>query len=255
MAAPFKWYDRLVGSRPVVRIPAYATAGYFTGKFGSQLIGSVLTNLMRSRGMAFDENEVNDWLSKPQTSETMGVIGALLGGVAGAKPNWRAKSFGEFTKSIYDPQSVAKNTTEVPYYMAQGPGKSYADNREAYAEKTAFTETLDADEDDDPIFTQNKIPVYHSLSTINDDPFLDDDSKSTVLKSIYGADNKTSGLISGKQLMTGALRAGAAYVPAYYFGKTVGSILALPEDVSHKVSMFGGLASAIYNSGIVKQDF
>ena len=100
-------------------------------------------------------------------------------------------------------------------------------------------------------FLGERIPVKHSIDLINSDPFLTFDQKAQTEAVIANAEQRRSGLVSGKALASSALRLGAGFVPAYYFGKGVGSLLALPPDTTRTLSRIGGIAGAVLNSGII----
>lgn len=103
-------------------------------------------------------------------------------------------------------------------------------------------------------FDGRTVPVRTTIDLINQDPFLDLEDKKIVNGLIVDSNNGFSaGKTSGQSLMNTAVKAGIGYGASYLFGKGIGSLLSLPPEQTKTLSQVGGLAGAIYNSGILRQ--
>lgn len=95
------------------------------------------------------------------------------------------------------------------------------------------------------------IVVQDARQTVDHDPYLDPFAKSKVNGVLEIADDKRTGLISKHQLTKGALRTGANFLTAYTAGRVLGGILGLPKHQQKTFSKYGGIANAVWNSGLL----
>lgn len=103
----------------------------------------------------------------------------------------------------------------------------------------------------DPLVGQH-IPISYSLDLIQRDPFIRGRDKMMVSSIIQGSE-EDSGLTNGRGIISTAIRAGVGFVPAYAFGRVISNVAALSPTQASDLSMAGGLAGAIYNTGIIQE--
>jgi len=102
-------------------------------------------------------------------------------------------------------------------------------------------------------FTVDRIPVNHAREVLQNDPFLSTDQKGQVLAIIdnAGYNNKT-GKASTTDLAAGAIRAGFGLAGGAVAGYVLGNLFAMPTAVTRALSLAGGVAGALLNTGVVK---
>jgi len=99
-------------------------------------------------------------------------------------------------------------------------------------------------------FTSRVIPVDISMHIIQSDPYLSLDEKTTVNTLLSKADEEDTGAASGASITGAALRAGIGFLPAYGLGRVATTALGMGAKKSKAISLLGGLASGLYNSGM-----
>ena len=99
-------------------------------------------------------------------------------------------------------------------------------------------------------FTEN-VPVHQARNIIHRDPFLSLGDKVTVDGIIGGTPEGDSGMTSGFSLTDTAIKAGVGAVAGFAFGKTMGNLFSLEDESIDRLSRYGGVAGAIYNTGIL----
>jgi hypothetical protein len=96
------------------------------------------------------------------------------------------------------------------------------------------------------------VPLSHSSELIETDPYLNNRQKGVILNIFdHTAEGGRSGLVSARELASGAVRAGFGYGAGSVAGLVLGSIFSLPTRVTQKLSQIGGIANAVVNTGIV----
>ena len=101
--------------------------------------------------------------------------------------------------------------------------------------------------------TVDRIPVNHARELLQNDPFLSMDQKGQVLAIIDNAGyNTRTGKASTTDLAAGAIRAGFGLVGGAVAGYVLGSLFALPTAVTRTLSLAGGIAGALVNTGVIK---
>ncbi len=238
---PLKIFYGLTDKMPPIASTALGGAlGGLGGYYGSK----ALTNLAISLMFANKPPEVRKQILNSVTQNSkLSRIGAIVGALGGAYfSGGRDLDFGDwgrFKNSLLD-KEYWKNKNNLNTRV--NTFKNKLDNK-YYTTKLASEINM---------YTSDIIPIKQSLDLIDKDVFLDPFAKNTTADLIFGAEKKESGLTSGKDLTRSAIRAGIAFAPAYAFGSGVGSILGLPPAVRDRVSLVGGLAAAVFNSGILK---
>ena len=102
-------------------------------------------------------------------------------------------------------------------------------------------------------YSSNHIPVHGAIGVIERDPFLTMGQKKTINGFIGGTPEGTSGNISGQTIANVAVKAGVGGLTGFAFGKTMGNLFALETEQINRLAQFGGVAGAIYNTGILNE--
>jgi len=106
------------------------------------------------------------------------------------------------------------------------------------------------DYDPSPFF--GSIDKDTSADVLKSDLFLNPIERESVLGILGRAPETSPGTTSKYNLTRGALRSGAAFVPAYAFGRIAGAILGAPLKQARALSGLGALAYAIRSSGVTE---
>jgi hypothetical protein len=102
-------------------------------------------------------------------------------------------------------------------------------------------------------FTVDRIPLDHTREVLQNDPFLSMDQKGQALAIIDNTGyNTKTGKASASDLAAGAIRAGFGLAGGAVAGYVLGSLFALPTAVTRSLSLAGGVAGALINTGVVK---
>ena len=256
---PAKAYRATVGAHPLIETGALtaggAAAGYFGAGLAKNLLGGVAGMIPGDTG-----TQLQEWLADPENESTLrnrlALIGGALGGGYGLAKNL------DFGGGL---GGAARSMTEAGYWDEPENRKRLLQNRLAtllsrrYRYKkfqwdrgkvAADMGTLAAG---DPFF-QLETPVRQSLTTLSVDPFLSNSQKFQTQGLLLTSNNgQTAGFTSGHSLMKSALQAGVGFGTAYLFGQVAGRLLSLPSDTVKNLSLVGGLAGALVNTGIFKE--
>jgi hypothetical protein len=102
-------------------------------------------------------------------------------------------------------------------------------------------------------FTVDRIPVEHTRELLQNDPFLSTRQKGQVLAIIDNTGyNTQTGNASMTDLTAGAIRAGFGLAGGAVAGYVLGNLFLLPTTVTRALSLAGGVAGALINTGVVK---
>ena len=104
----------------------------------------------------------------------------------------------------------------------------------------------------DPAPFFGSIDKGSSEDVLRSDLFLNPRERESVLGILSRSPETNPGKTSEFNLTRGALRAGAAFVPAYAFGRITGAILGAPLKTAKALSGLGALAYAIRSSGVTE---
>lgn len=240
---PFKAAGKLRDSmNPGTKIALGTAAGAAAGYTMTPALANMIIGLMFLNRSEEERARIYEMVSNNSRLRGIGTfIGAIGGGVLGGGLDLDFRNGWEGVKnSLKENDYFLKNR---PNYLQERTNKQLANrDRIWYTSKQAS-------EFNDPYY-QEIIPIRNSLDILTNDAYLKPYQRRAAADLIYGAENKDTGLTSGKKLTRSALKAGIGFVPAYAFGKTVGGILGLPPVVTTRMSMLGGLAAATINSGI-----
>ncbi len=259
---PHKAYRATIGAHPLIEVPALAGAGAATGYLGAglaqSLLGRIAGGLPGEMGAGAQE-----WLADPENQRTlrerMAAIGAALGGSYGVAKNVDTGSgWGGAAKSLTEGDYWERHPEARAGLLQRRLGellsrryqlKKFRWDRGRQLEASDIGELAAGD----PFF-QTETPIRQSLTYIGVDPFLSNSQKYQTQGLLVNANNgQTAGYTSGRSLMRSALKAGVGFGTAYLFGHVAGNVLALPAATVKNLSLAGGLAGALVNTGIFKE--
>jgi len=230
-------------NHPAVKLPLYGGAAYLVGKYGSKAIGKMLMELSMSHKPPEFQEKMRKEYGKNQNLFTKVVpyVGLLGGATVAVAPHMDTKhGMGNFFRSISDSSYWDKNPS-----WTKGRTKGALNKiRDWFWKKSNFIDEFDLP------YTRDNIPISYSLDLIKSDDYLDVYKKNELTTIITGAENSDSGITSGQKLTQSAIRMGKAAVPAYLFGRSVGTMLGLPKPISTRLGKIGGIAAATIKSGI-----
>jgi hypothetical protein len=97
-----------------------------------------------------------------------------------------------------------------------------------------------------------RIPLSFSMDLLQSDPFLREPEK-TVTTSILQGSEDGSGLTNGQAIARTSVRAGVGFIPSNAFGRVMTGLAGLPKEDAKRFSLAGGVAGAIYNTGLIQE--
>jgi hypothetical protein len=275
--APFRAYNRTVGKSPLLDAGVRGAAGAAAGYYGATALHKLLTGISTDkvsdedlaklspaeRQKALQRNAVIDKWEKSGRIDKIKRMYALAGGGLaastpliqsisshhGVKDNLsklinKEKFFDDNPEAAQLEISEAKDKDAIPFTAGSGgfeAGRTRHAGRNLY--KTSALQTF---------FSQN-VPVHQARQMIQRDPFLTLGEKTTVDGIIGGTPEGDSGMTSGASIASTALKAGVGAVGGFALGKTLGNLFALESEHIDRLSQYGGVAGAIYNTGILNR--
>jgi hypothetical protein len=239
---PFKrYYDIEKHINPGVGAFVGGAIGGGIGYYGSKHLVNLAIRLMFANLPKDKRAEiVSQVQNNPRLARIGGTIGAIGGMYFGGARDFDTSNWKGFVRSLYDKD----------YWKTKKPLEQRLADFRKKIQSGWYTSKQGSVVGG---YNSSIIPISQSLDLIDDDRFLNPYQKNVTADLIFGAENKDSGLTSGKNLTRSAIKAGIGFAPAYAFGKGVGSILGLPPPVRDRFSMVGGLAAAVANSGVLNQ--
>ena len=78
--------------------------------------------------------------------------------------------------------------------------------------------------------------------------------KAAVNGIIGGTSDGESGMTSGEKLADSAIKVGFGAATGFAFGKTMGTLFALDDPQVKRLSQYGTVAGALFNSGILNKE-
>lgn len=249
-------YHNTIGSRPIAESTLLAALMGYGAYKGAPLVAKPL---MRAFMPGASEREVEMALADARREGRMGNVQKILGasaGVAGAaypflkSTNFRA-GWGPGVRSYLGKDFYSKDEPAAKYDRAVHR-KGVVDREKAklqtIPDNYSFREGSAGFQD--PL-VGTRIPVSYSLDLLQKDPFLREPEKAIASSLVQGSEEE-SGITSGKSIAQTALRAGVGFVPAYAFGKVMTGLAGMPQPAAENASLAGGIAGAIYNTGILQ---
>jgi hypothetical protein len=103
-------------------------------------------------------------------------------------------------------------------------------------------------------FLSENVPIRAAQNVIHRDPFLTMGQKATVNGIIGGTADGDTGLTSGEKLADSAIKVGFGAAAGFAFGKTLGTLFAFDEPEVRRMSQYGTVAGALFNSGILNKE-
>jgi hypothetical protein len=250
-----KTYQKHIGSRPVLEsLLAGGALGY-----GAYKATPFISRKLMERFMAgASDQEIEHALQDAKREGRMADVGKTLG-IAGAAtgalyPFLKRTNFsgsaGDAVRSYLGGGFYSQNEP-IAKYNRQAHRKGAMDRVRERHNPIPIPGIPKSASFQDPL-VNSRIPVSYSLDLLNSDPFLREQDK-VITSAILEGSEEGSGITSGKGIIRTAIRAGVGFVPAYAFGKVITGIADMPEPAAKRLSLAGGLAGAIYNTGIIQE--
>ena len=257
-------YENTVGQYPIAEAALGAGVGGVGGYLGGNLLAKQTLKLLLSNKSPEEREQIMQKLQQDGTFSMISGVTGALGGIAGAAyPLYQrgdtSGGTGRWLDSVMIPGYNKRNPERIKA-LGQQARQTFKDrkysvedvenNRNMFSsgrQKTAAVSLLD-----DP-FVRDRVPVGFIMDLIQQDPFLTMTQKQQVNGIIESAEGETTGLVSGKDMMRGALRAGVGLATGYAFGQVTGKLFSLPSDITKRLSTAGAIAGGILNTGIFRE--
>lgn len=242
---------RAIQNRPYLTVPAITILGALGGKFLASRGAGMVADMVTPSSLGADARARirREAVNNPRISTAGTVLGGLLGAVLGAG-------------AYYDPEHPRESLISSSYWekhperlgrirdnwqlfkdSVSGFGRT-AMGEKGWLSKNHSLWGSELSEDTVP-----SVPVARSVNLVHRDPYLSSTQKRRTNHLLVNSD-KFDGLASREALMDSAVKAGIDFIPAYAFGRGVGAVLGLPDELVSQISTKGGLARALYKSGI-----
>lgn len=261
---PFRMYNKYVGTRPALEIPLLTGLGAAGGALGAKQLGydprwgagllgilallyGVGKHVDTGAGLsgALQSLLQSDYYKKhPDAARRLQLAGRKR--VQYAQPVGGQLPLGRRVLQAAIPTFKAPELVKRIGEAGEPETPALGIQKEQ-SSKTAFFMGA-ADE-----LNQQTIPVYYSRLLVEQDPFLAPEAKEVTKGLLSQASGGPVGMVSGRQLLKAAVKAGAGYATAYLFGRGLASVLGADPETSNKVSKLGGIAAAVMNSGILHE--
>ena len=272
MSAPGRWYDRSVGAHPLVETGGLAALLGLAGYYGGGAAGKGLVSLLSRTLPADKQQAMQEWLDDPDNTQRLrnwgGLAGAGLGlgyglgknmdfgaGLGGAARSMTTARYWEVNPEARNRRLTARLNKVVTRPYTGWPNRTY----KFQWDRTPSDPMLPGDKVGDDMsagdaFLHDEVPLRASVALLRRDPFLTGGQKNDVQGLISAAGGgRSAGFISGKDLMTTAVKAGVDFGIAYAFGNIAGRVLSLPPPIVTRISQAGGLAGALTETGIFSE--
>jgi hypothetical protein len=251
--APFKFWKKITGN-PVGSALATgalsAGAGYLASPFlmnqFAKLIAMNPAMSPEAKAQMFEKLKTDDsyrW----KIALSMG----LLGGGASVAHNLNPKLKG-WGMLDWDAQKTDEAKESDKYYKSKYDFNENFSEPDTFGKESSHKKVAFNPKDANPLINHPTIPFKYSTELIWNDPYLDDNTKAKA-NAVFAQANpgKDSGLISTGDLVQGAVRAGLGYVGGAVVGGTLGKLFSLPQPMTQALSIGGGIALGIKNTGIL----
>ena len=166
-------------------------------------------------------------------------------------PLWRTAQYIGYLSSGY--QGIYKLADDGGMFndmlQQRGPGIQPGDPMMFAPPRSAVDSSL---LDMDPTLALPTIPLAHSKELIFRDPFLNYKQKGQV-GAIFNHTgyNTETGLCSISDIAAGAIKAGFGLAGGLFAGHVVGKLFSLPDPITRALSVSGGIAGTLLNTGVV----
>jgi len=233
LLAPFRLYNRTIGQNAYTEVPTLAGLSGLAGYYGGGAISDKFIDTIAGRVGGADPERVER--AKQLFKSGLGVTAAALAG-------WYAlgKHLDKRPQEERD-ADFAKDVANMPLPDWSSPSATRVFDS-GRPQKTASS---------DP-FALNVIPVNQTLDTIKADPYLAIDQKQLAGSLVGYSPTDAYNNTSGRSIVRTALKAGVDFGAAYLFGRVMTGLAGLPAADAKQLSVAGGIANALYNTGIFK---
>lgn len=248
-AIPELWRDT-AGKYQATRLGAHTAGLGLLGLLAGRLAAGPLSMRM---GRAIGPQD------KEAVKKKLGALGAVLGGAAGMYTGSRGLDFGNaesLMRSLFEAEYWKNNPDRASLRRMQRNRKSM-DTKFGSRFGGGYDPMSDLSKSaDDGGFSafMPDIDLDDSRDLVLNDLYMDPVDKGRVDTILTSADEDEDSLISQFDLSKSALKSGLGFVPSYFAGSVFGKTLKLPDPIRKRVSMFGGVAGAALNSGLLNQE-
>lgn len=262
VSAPFRGYTKYVEKYPLAEAGLLGGAGAAAGYFGTGMLINPIIKLLLVGKSPAEKAQIMAALHQGGGVQRLKRIGGIAGGTLGAGYALNKAVDWSSLKNIF------KSLKSKDYWKNNPEAlKAKEDAHQKRIDKTKYKSRLKdftwgreassslqkkAGEISDP-FLGERVPIHYSLDLLKTDPFLTEGQKQIATSLTTGAEDRSIGMTSGEKLMKSAVRAGVGFATAYLFGKALSSVMALPPPIVKRVSVGGGIAGALLNSGIFEE--
>lgn len=224
---------------PYLHVPAGAAVGAAAGGLLAPPAFAMLMDLLMS-GKGGNRQALAEAVNGVPRKRVR-LLGALAGGALGGGMT--------LSQHLNDPEAVFEAVKKLRTSISNSPAEAGGWISDMLPKhESADWGSLFAETENDPT-----IPVIASVGTLRNDPWLNPFQRMTAGQMILGDSSSIPDRISRKQLVGQVAKAGFDFTTAYAFGQGVGLLLGLPDEARNRLSKAGGLANAIYRSGIFEK--
>jgi len=234
LLAPFRLYNDTVGRSPWTEVPTLAGIAGLAGYYGGGALSDRFVESIAARSGGADPDRVDK--VKNMLRLGLGSSSAVLAALYAYRKHAMRSTLGTPEERL----QRAGDETPMPDWSTPDSTRPFSFGRTKIASS-------------DP-FRLNIIPVNQSLDTIHADPYLQIDQKQLVSTLIGRAPTDTYNNTSGRGLVRTALGLGVDFGAAYLFGRVMTGLAGLPSADAKQISIAGGLANALMNTGIFRNN-
>lgn len=244
-----KPYQETIGSieglRMLAHMGALGGAGALAGHFGSNLLTPGMGRKLPG--------------AKQKTQDIFTKLGAGLGAAAGAYTGSKGINFDspkDMLESAFIRDYWKKNPAELRQHLREQKNerlsKDYSPSYNLYDDKVSALSKTSAEGNNISGFMPD-IDVNESQEIVNEDPYIDPLAKGKTNQLMDVSDDDQDGFASQFDVGNAALKLGAGFVPSYAAGRVLGGVMRLPKPTKKRLSLVGGLAGAVANTGVLDE--
>ena len=243
-------YEKHVGSKPLLDTAAIGAGAAGATYLASKPLLNALRTVLRTAAPASVQGAADRWLTDGgmDSARRRLTLLALLAGMgygAYKHGDWKG-GMDRFLASMKDKNYWPNNPDRAAAYGAGPAGPSELEQATEMKEAA-----LDGSRDLIPGYYLKLVPVPAVTTMVREDPVLFEQNKDRLIRVVdhSGWHGKTNGL----SITDTAIKAGVGFGSAYAFGNIVGRMLAMPPPLRDRLSLLGGLGTAVVASGILKE--
>lgn len=249
-------YKETVGSieglKMLAHMAALGSLGAGAGHFGSKLLTPGMKRKLPG--------------AKRKTEGTFTSLGALVGAGLGAYTGSRGldySSASNLMKSLFQRDYWKKNPEQlqktIQKHRQEIAGMEYAPQYQLFNDPKKYVQNSvqKSGQEDDKDSISGFVPsvdINESKDVINEDPYMHPFGKQKTNEILDKSDeDDNDGWSSQFDIGDAALQLGAGFAPSYAAGRVMGGLMRLPKSTKKRLSLTGGLAGAIANTGVLDE--